>query len=228
MKFIVVSLYLIILSVVAIKGLTPPTISKQFTTNYTIVATDYVQNATSLFSGYIALDYKNGGGVYTISGEEYIPLFISTNVLANPNLKTGEITGYIYEGSLCWDVGSVPKSFLVLFPLEIPDDATFTGNITSDGKLCSTWMWMESYLGYSVQMKMWVAYQDGSIVRIYIDQIPYLDNIEWIFYETQVGPFNPNIYAPPKQHCTSSPMNFEHLFDRFAMMLKLYLSLGRK
>ncbi len=53
---------------------------------------------------------------------------------------------------------------------------------------------------------MWVAYTDGSIGKVFFRQLPYLGDIEWEFYNTIVGPFNPNIYAPPQLECGPAPM----------------------
>jgi len=201
----------------------PPIINKQFTLNYTISAVDYSDNSTELFSGFLALDYKNGGGRLEFSGEEYVPIYISTNFIVHPDPTTQELIGYMFEAPLCWNMGSVPIDFLVLFPLEIPDDATFIGNVTVNGQLASKWLWSESYEGYSVEIEMWVAYSNSAIERIYIRQIPYIDILLWEFTNQKIGPFNPKIYGVPNLNCQAGPTPESSSLASIQKLLKSFL-----
>jgi len=187
----------------------PPVIVKQFITNYTIVADNFVNYTDSLFSGWLALDYKNGGGRFEIGGEEWVPVYFQTNLLAHPDDSSQTITGYVFEEDLCWNVGQVGKDFLVLFPLQIPMTAQFLGNTTYNGDKVGRWSWNEDYYFQSL-IEMWVTW-DGVIDRIFIEQIPYAGTIEWRFLNTEVGPFNPNIYNVPKLKCTPAPMSGKKL-----------------
>jgi len=145
----------------------------------------------------IALDYVNGGGKLIIGGEEFIPIYFHTNFIAHPDPTTNVITGFIFEDPLCYNLGEVPKDFLVLFPLDIPANATFLGNVSDQGVLCSKWMWDASYDDYGGEIEMWISYKDSSIVRIFLRDLPYVDTVEWVFFATQVGPFDPSVYAIP-------------------------------
>eukprot|EP01119_Soliformovum_irregulare_P006031 TRINITY_DN17787_c0_g1_i1.p1 TRINITY_DN17787_c0_g1~~TRINITY_DN17787_c0_g1_i1.p1 ORF type:complete len:226 (+),score=62.64 TRINITY_DN17787_c0_g1_i1:79-756(+) len=206
---------LIVVACIALSSAqTPPQINKQFTTNYTFVATNFVSNTTtSLFKGFFALDYLNGGAVFTLGGEEFVPIYISTNLVANPNVQAETITGYIYEGDLCWDVGQISKDWLVLFPLSIPFSATFQGNQTIDGQLVGGWKWPVSGEGYNAYVEAWVNYKVGSLVQIVFSELPFVGEVKWNFFNTVVGPMNPDVYAAPKIKCTPfTPMASKESF----------------
>jgi len=182
---------------------TPPDIQKQFITNFTIVADNFVNYTDSLFSGWLALDYLNGGGRFDVGGEEWVPIYFQTNLLAHPDDQSQQITGFVFEEELCWNLGQVSKDFLVLFPLEIPITAQFMGNTTVDGEKVGRWQWNEDYY-FSSLIEMWATW-DGKIERIFIEEIPYAGTIEWRFTHIEVGPFNSHIYDVPKLKCTPSP-----------------------
>ena len=55
----------------------------------------------------------------SMGGEEFVPIYLHSNMVAHPDDSAdGEITGYIFEGSLCWNMGNVPKSWLIVIPLQ--------------------------------------------------------------------------------------------------------------
>jgi len=178
---------------------TPPVINKQFRTNFTVSLATF--NATTFFQGYLALDYINGGGLLNFGGEEIIPLYFHTNLVATPNVQTQMITGYIYQGPLCWDVGVVPITFLQLFPLEVPYNATYLGIQTVNGIKCTVWLWDENYDGYGGTIEMWVSVKESTVVQIITGAIPYVNDIIWGFTNTITGAFNPSIYGAPNLNC---------------------------
>jgi len=182
---------------------TPPPLPKEFRTNFTLSIVNFNDNANSLFTGYLAVNYINGGGLFEFGGEEFLPLYIHTNVIANPN--TENITGYLFQGPLCWNVGEVPLTYLQLFPIEIPSNATYVGVQTVDGTSCTVWNWQESIDFYGADIQMWVSQKDSSIVRIVASQIEYIGNLQWDFQNRIVGGFNPNVYSPPNLDCITNP-----------------------
>jgi len=209
-------------------AVTPPVLAKQFTCNYTIQDITFA-NTTDinlLFNGFFALDDLNGGGKFVLGGEEYIPLYIHTNFVAHPD--KGNITGYFYEGKICWDVGQVPIDYLHIFPLDIPPSATFIGNSTNkNGDLLSQWEFVQSYSGYSALIDLFARYADNGIDKIIISDLPYLDSVTWQFYNIKTGPFDPHIYDPPALKCVSGPFanispvkTMRGFYEMLAMLLK--------
>jgi len=192
--------------VVVVAQPSPPNINQQFQTNFTLSGSAFIGNSTVLFNGFLAIDYINGGLKFIFGGEEYVPISLHTAVTASPNQQTQEITGYMWEAPLCWNLGQVPKDFLILFPLQIPADATFLGNTTSNSESIGMWQFTESYSGYTTQVEMWVAWDNTAIVKVLFEQLPYLQTLEWDFFATIVGPFSSKVYAPPKMKCTAGPV----------------------
>ena len=93
-----------------------------------------------------------------------MPLYVHTNAIANPTVNPGQLTGYLFEGDICWtqsvsavcrfpaylcrDINYIfPQFWLQLFPLDIPANATYVGDKTINGTACSVWTWnpYESY-----------------------------------------------------------------------------------
>jgi len=182
---------------------TPPPIAKQFRTNFTLSIVDFNSNPNSLFQGYLAVDYVNGGGLFSFGGEEYIPLYFHTNLIASPN--AANITGYMFQEQLCWNTGMVPLDYLQIFPIEIPSNATYIGQQTVNGIKCTVWLWPESFDYYGADIEMWVSQSNDAIVRIVMTQIEYIGELQWDFSNTQVGKFNPDIYSPPNLDCPPIP-----------------------
>jgi len=199
------SLVFVVLFVVcAIAQPNPPNVAQQFTSNFTLVATKYAnQTAVSLFTGQIAIDYVSGGGRVIVSGEEYVPVYLSTAFTATPDPTNGLITGYMWEAPLCWNLGQVPLDFLVLFPLSIPATATFVANQTINGQNCGGWTWESSY---NTIVTLFASYKTGAVAEVIFGSVPYLGTITWNFFDTTVGPLNPLVYAPPKLTCTAGPL----------------------
>jgi len=198
---------------------TPPALGKQFTTNWTLTAVNWVGPGAPVFSGWLALDDINGGASLSFGGEEFIPLYVHTNAIANPNVNPGQLTGYLFEGPICW-TQSVSRFWLQLFPLSIPPNATYVGDKTVNGVPCSVWTWTP-YESYYIDM--WVnkkTTQWGSaIVQILIKNSPYVGDVLWGFSNTNVGPFNPHIYDPPNLNCINPtfPMK-KKLVDPMAIL----------
>lgn len=184
---------------------TPPALAQQFTTNFTIRDSEFDINATNVFKGFTAIDYKNGGGLLTIGGEEFVPFYFHTNFIAYPNKTTGTIEGYMFEGPLCWDGGQVDKNFLVMWPLHIPKSATFEGNQTITGVECMVWQWPVSAFDKDATFKMWVAYDNSALLKWVISDPDYSDTIVFTFTDTKVGPINPDYYQPPSIDCPAPP-----------------------
>jgi len=206
-----------------LNGPTPPPLPNQFRTNFTLSIVDFNNNANSLFKGYLAVNYVNGGGLFEFGGEEFVPLYIHTNIIANPN--DVNITGYLFQGPLCWNVGEVPLTYLQLFPIEIPLNATYVGAQTVDGTLCWVWNWQESIDSYGSDIQMWVSQKDSSIVRIVASQIQYIGDLQWDFQNRIVGPFSPNVYAEPNLNCIN-PFNGAFskrpVYDSLIKMISLF------
>jgi len=205
---------------------TPPVLAKQFTTNWTITAVNWVGSGAPVFSGSLALDDKSGGAALSWGGEEFVPIYIHTNAIANPTVTPGQLTGYIYEGDICW-TQSVSQVWLQLFPLVIPPNATYVGDKTINNIPCSVWTWTpyESYF-----IDMWVnkkATPFGSaIVQILIKNSPYVGDILWGFSSTVPGPFSASVYAPPKLNCVPPPFGLSKKFvDPVTVLTNLVLAL---
>jgi len=204
---------------------TPPLLAKQFTTNWTIAAVNWVGPGAPVFAGYLALDDKNGGGRLEFGGEEFIPLYVHTNAIANPNVVPGQLTGFLFEGAICW-TQSVSRVWLQLFPLVIPPNAIYVGDKTVNGVPCSVWTWAP-YSTYFIDM--WVNKKSTpaghAIVQILIKNSPYVGDILWGFTNTVPGPFSTNIYNPPKLNCTAPPFGFKKMADPLTLLTNMARSL---
>lgn len=193
-------------------GTTPPipALYKQFQSNYTIEATNY--KSSQLFHGMFDIDDVNGGGVWTLGGEDFIPLYLATNFKVHPEEQ--ELTGFVYEGDICWK-HSVDKSFLHLFPLEIPKRAKFQGSATVNGTMCDGWAWNDNDEAGKVDIQFWVTQTTpAQLVQIVGTPNSIVGPVRWTFYERISGAFSPSIYAPPALDCqvpletdTSSPFS---------------------
>jgi len=199
---------IIVLAVVAVLAVhivsadpSPPQLAQSFSTNFTVRDTKYAANATNVIKGFTAVDYKNGGGIFTIGGEEYIPLFFHTNFIAHPD--GSNIEGYMFEGPLCWDGGSVPITFLQVFPLQVPADATFLGNETVDNTVVMKWQWNVSAESQDGVIELWVTYDEFAMYKLVAKDSSYQDSIVVDFQNMVVGKINPDIYAVPTIPCPS-------------------------
>jgi len=184
-----------------ISKVVPPKLSDQFITNFTVSFVSFVGNSTTLFRGYLAVDYVVGGGLLEFGGEEFIPLYFHTNIIANPTPEF--VNGYWFEEDICWNMGQLPVQFLILFPFQIPSNATYTGKSVVNGEACTGWLFSESFQGYNGTFQMFVSTETNAIVQIIMSDLPYVQNVVWDFFATTVGPFNPDIYNPPAMQCTS-------------------------
>jgi len=206
----------------------PPSIITQFRSNFSVsIVDEEFGNVTTFFTGFVALDYVTGGGLVTVGGEEIVPIYFHTNFISSPDPEVGNITGYIFQGDLCMNVGSVPIEWLIMFPLEIPYNATFVGYQTINGERCSGWEW---YSGYDFDnVTVWVSTTDFSLVQIDFGGVEYLNAVQWNFFNTITGPFNPKIYNPPSQICETRPMSSTMKYKPKSLlksMLTLITSLG--
>jgi len=198
----------------------PPTLPQQFTTNYTVIASNWVTpTQAQVFEGFFALDYINGGLRFEIGGEEFIPIYFHTTFIASPDANQGVITGYMFERHLCWNGGAVDSQWLIIVPFQIPDNASYMGTDIVNGVKCSVWSFVP-YDPYTVTV--YVTMDTVVISRVLFDNIDVVGTLQWDFFNTQKGPFDPMIYAPPDQvydvNCTT-PFNFRKTMKRFASML---------
>jgi len=196
MKAVILFIFsLFVLSTLSTRA-TPPDLPQQFTTNFTVVAPNYVSDTTTeVFTGFFALDYVNGGGRLEIGGEEFVPAYFHTNFIASPDPNFGVIKGYMFERNLCWIGGNVDANWIVIFPFQIPPNATYMGTVTVNNTKCTEWLFQIPGYGYWVTVD--VRVNDPSIVRIQVDSLQYLGTLIWNFYDTVKGPFDPSIYDSP-------------------------------
>eukprot|EP01129_Flabellula_baltica_P010441 TRINITY_DN440_c0_g1_i1.p1 TRINITY_DN440_c0_g1~~TRINITY_DN440_c0_g1_i1.p1 ORF type:complete len:240 (-),score=56.54 TRINITY_DN440_c0_g1_i1:17-697(-) len=224
MKSIIVIGLLAIVTVLS--GPTPPSLPQQFTTNFTVILTDFVtKNDKGRFEGFFALDYKNGGARLEIGGEEYIPLSFHTNFIATPNDTDGTVTGYMYEGELCWNAGSVSKSWLIFFPFQLPDNSTYAGDKVVNGVDCQHW-WFNAY-DEDYRVDVYVTKDDIPVIeRIILNDIPYSGPIQFDFLSTQPGPFDPSIYSPPnvQYDLECNPVNYQTKRGYLPSVLRLLIN----
>jgi hypothetical protein len=179
---------------------TPPKLPQQFYTNFTLVLPGYVSPTDSpvFVSGFFALDYKNAGSFLEVGGEEYVPLSFHTSLVASPDGQ-GAVTGYMYEGPLCWNFGSIPASLLIFFPFQLPSNASFVGNKVVAGQACTGWEFEAAVFGVTAPVTIWVSTKSTTIVQIDVDDLEYLGDLQLNFFNTVAGPFSPSIYAPPNK-----------------------------
>jgi len=76
------------------------------------------------------------------SDEGGVPWALQTSVIGHPTQNLSYSVGYEYlsEGR-CWLIGSLDKDAFHFVPLSIPPTATFLGNSTINGDMCSQWTW---------------------------------------------------------------------------------------
>jgi len=141
----------------------------------------------------------------TFGGENVVPLYFHTNFIVNPN-KDENMTGYIFQDTLCWNLGEVPVGFLVNWPLQVPLNATYLGVQVINGISCTVWQWQETYSEYGASFELYVSAKDSTIVRA-ITTVPlFYSTVNQIdFSNTIPGPFNPEIYNPPNMDCPPMP-----------------------
>jgi len=189
----------------ALAAPTPPEIAKQFTANYTIYqAQNNTPNSDGEWYGFLAVDYVNGGMLYTLNGYNLLPIFLSTNFIASPNGEKDATQLYWFYRDICWDTGAVPIEDIHMFPLRIPENATYKGSEVLRGKPCSVWEW-DSRREYDANITIWVGQKQSDIVRVSFNNAPEFGVIRWDFLNTVVGPIDPSVYSPPKLPCPGFP-----------------------
>jgi len=183
-----------------------PVLPQQFITQWAQYVV-YADISWPFASGAFAIDNKLGGVMLQYGGEtapDISPMYFEMTVLAAPTEQN--ITGYLYGRQICWLMGVVASSsWLQVFPLKIPDGATFLGNVTCREKdLCSSWTWSVSDQMYGdAILEVWVSYTIPEVVRFYVNAtvVEYGGNTFWDFSNTQIGPVNPSVFAPPSEMC---------------------------
>ncbi|PRP87803.1 hypothetical protein PROFUN_04277 [Planoprotostelium fungivorum] len=194
---------LMALVTVAISVPTPPTTAQAYTTNYTLTFPDYVSDTYARFQGAIAIDLTTNAAYFELAGEEFLPLSIHTNFVAQPSSDGSTITGYMFEGPLCWKYPGAPSIIAEFFPLQVPPTAQYNGTSVINGVKVTGWtfQFLSSY-----NVLAWVNVADNSIVKIVYDTIPYVRHLEVDFKNTVVGTPSPSWFEVPNQaSCKSSP-----------------------
>jgi len=182
----------------------PPSLARQFQTNYTVIVPGLGGAANTSFVGFLAVDDINFGLFWSLTGEEIVPLRLSTNIILHPTAS--EVEGYWFFNPICW-VMPISKPIFNLFPLRIPRNATYQGTAVVHGVPCTLWQWIGPR-EYTFQM--WVNQQTTSsgnaIVQVSVLNTEYVGSIYWYFHQTEVGPFDSSIYNPPNLKCIAPPI----------------------
>eukprot|EP01102_Stenamoeba_stenopodia_P015553 TRINITY_DN5317_c0_g1_i1.p1 TRINITY_DN5317_c0_g1~~TRINITY_DN5317_c0_g1_i1.p1 ORF type:complete len:229 (-),score=57.01 TRINITY_DN5317_c0_g1_i1:66-752(-) len=202
---------------------TPPALAKVFTTNFTIVASNLAENPTT-FAGFLALDDHTGAGRLEFGGVEYIPLYIQSTFVANPN--GNEVDGYWFQYPVCWTAGA-STAFLELFPLAIPPSATFEGDKIFQNVECSVWSWYATK--YDVHVQFWVNIAETNpagqpIAKIVFGPFPDAGTVTWLFQDFTVGNFSSSLTQPPTSYpCTPPPFDLGEDFSVVKKMMNILL-----
>ncbi|PRP81601.1 hypothetical protein PROFUN_01108 [Planoprotostelium fungivorum] len=204
MKFFI----LMALVAVAISIPTPPTTAQAYTTNYTLTFPDYVGDTYARFLGAVAVDLTTNAAYIELGGEEFLPLSIHTNFVAQPSSDGSTISTYMFEGPLCWKYPSIPSFISEFFPLQVPPTAQFNGTSVIDGVKVTGWTF--DYLS-AYDVLAWVSVVDNSIVKMVYDTVPYVKHFEVDFKNTVIGTPSPSWFQVPneascKSSWTSSPV----------------------
>ena len=116
-------------------------------------------------------------------GEESVPIYLETNAVGTP-FKNGSVQAYLYAQHLCWFLGAAPKSQVISFPVEIPPNATYAGDVTIRGQKCTEWKLDDATIAVR---------SDGTIARFAYGNIPFINSVYWDFFNTVKGAVNPRV-----------------------------------
>jgi hypothetical protein len=214
-----------------------PTLPQQFVTSWAQYVIDSTNNVWPFASGDFAIDNKLGGAKLMYGAPDapsFSPMYFEMNVLASP--ADANVTAYIYGREICWFLGITSKDWLQIFPLQIPTTATFLGNVTCrDTDMCSSWTWQESYEMYAnANLEVWVSYTIPEIVRFYVNVsvVDYGGNVYYDFYNTKIGPVNPDVFVAPENLCIpfmspepERPSMYKPIVDGYARSLRKKMSI---